>query len=78
MVATTLHAGDAAIVTYNADAGSLTLLFLKPVDAGTIVYLTDRAWDGSAFAGAAGDGTLSLTVGPIGFDAGLAVTFSAM
>jgi VCBS repeat-containing protein len=77
MAATTLFAGDAAIVTYNADDGSLTLLFLTPVGAGTRIYLTDRAWNGSAFVGAAGDGVVSLEIGPIDFPAGLAVTLTA-
>ena len=77
MAATDLFAGDAAIVTYNADDGSLTILFRKPVGSGTTLYLTDRTWNGSAFLAGAGDGTISIIVGPLDFPAGLAVTFTA-
>ena len=72
-----LSAGDAAIVAYNGDAGTLTLLFRRPVTAGTKIYLTDRSWTGTAFAQGPGDGVLELTIGPVDFAAGLTVSFTA-
>jgi hypothetical protein len=77
MAATNLFAGDAALITYNADDDSIVILFRKAVTAGTTIYITDRAWNGSAFVNAAGDGTISITVGPGDFAAGLAVRFTA-
>jgi hypothetical protein len=76
-MATILSAGDAAIVAYNGDAGSLTVVFLKPVTAGTKIVLTNRSWNGTVFSAAAGEGVLELTIGPVDFGEGLAVSFTA-
>ena len=64
MVATNLMAGDIAIVGYDTDApDALSFVALSPIGSGTHIFFTDRAWTGSAFTNAAGDGTLDFLVG---------------
>ena len=75
-------AGDIAIIGYNTDqtaapvgaAQSLTFVVLRPLPAGTVIYFTDRAWNGTAFTGAGGDGTFSYTVPGGGLAAGAVIT----
>ncbi len=73
-------AGDIAIIGYNTDQGggaaaqSLTFVVLRPLAAGTVIYFTDRAWTGTAFTNAAGDGTFSYTVPGGGLAAGAVIT----
>ncbi len=67
LAASTLSAGDVAITGYSADPDTvegLSFVFLRAVGSGTQVFFTDRAWNGSTFAGAsAGEGTLTYTAG---------------
>ncbi len=70
MVASTLAAGDIAIIAYATDAVGLSddddvirLVLLRPIGSGTQIFFTDRAWNGSAFANGAGDGTFTYTAG---------------
>ena len=71
MVATTLAAGDVAIVSYEtqlvasgASPDALRFVLLRPIGSGTQIFISDRAWNGTAFAGAsAGEGTYTYTAG---------------
>ena len=70
MVASTLAAGDIAIIAYATDAVGLSddddvirLVLLRPIGSGTQIFFTDRAWNGSAFVNGAGDGTFAYTAG---------------
>jgi Ca2+-binding RTX toxin-like protein len=73
-------AGDIAIIGYNTDQGggaaaqSLTFVALRPLAAGTVIWFTDRAWTGTAFTAAGGDGTFSYTVPGGGLAAGAVIT----
>ena len=76
MVATTLTVGQIAIIqvdsedsddpfvagTQNMQRDTVSFVLLAAVGAGTTVYLTDRAWNGTSFAAAsAGEGTYTWT-----------------
>ncbi len=70
MVASILAAGDVAVVSYATDAVGGTddddiirFVLLRPIGMGTQIFFTDRAWNGSAFTNAAGDGTFAYTAG---------------
>ena len=70
MAASVLAAGDIAIVSYATDAVGGTddddiirFVLLKPIGSGTQIFFTDRAWNGSAFTNAAGDGTFAYSAG---------------
>src|SRR4051812_50168460 len=73
MTATTLSVGDLAIISVNTEdiipGGSssndlISFILLKPVGSGTQIFFTDRAWNGSSFAGAGGgEGTFTYTAG---------------
>ncbi|HEY0150072.1 MAG TPA: FG-GAP-like repeat-containing protein [Allosphingosinicella sp.] len=84
MVATTLRRGEIAIIgvdtedngTPNPARDSLTLILLAPIGAGTIIYITDRAWNGTAFAAAsAGENTLTYTAAT-DLPAGTVITYT--
>jgi hypothetical protein len=79
---TTLAAGDLAIVSYETDTtnsaaspDALRFVLLQPITSGTVIYFTDRAWTGSAFTTAAGDGTYTYTA-PSNLAAGTVVTIT--
>src|SRR5690348_11028523 len=66
MTATTLEIGDLGLIGVNTEdtipGGStandqIGFLLLAPIGAGTTIYFTDRAWNGTTFTNAAGDGT---------------------
>ena len=70
MAATTLAAGELAIIGYDTeDTGSpaldsITFVLLKPIGSGTQIFFTDRSWNGTVFAGAGGgEGTHTYTAG---------------
>lgn len=71
MAASTLLAGDIAVIGYNtgqtdgngSTVDTFRIVLLKPVGSGTVIYFTDRAWTGAAFTAAAGDGTITYTAG---------------
>ncbi|MDB5696105.1 MAG: tandem-95 repeat protein, partial [Sphingomonas bacterium] len=82
MVATTLAAGDVALLGYNTedggtDADLLAFVLMKPVGSGTTIYFTDRAWNGTAFAApGAGEATYPFTTGA-DLAAGTIITITA-
>lgn len=75
-------AGDIAIIGYNTDqssapvgaAQSLTFVVLRPLAAGTVIYFTDRTWNGTSFSTSGSDGTFSYTVPGGGLAAGAVIT----
>lgn len=75
-------AGDIAIIGYNSAqtsapvgaAQSLTFVVLRPLAAGTVIYFTDRTWNGTSFSGSGTDGTFSYTVPGGGLAAGTVIT----
>ena len=63
---TNLVAGQLGVIGFNADntgnpatpAETITFALLAPIDAGTVIYFTDRNWNGTSFpAPGSGDGT---------------------
>ncbi|HYF21943.1 MAG TPA: hypothetical protein VD929_00955, partial [Caulobacteraceae bacterium] len=68
-MATALKVGQIAIIGFNAGAtlGGYTtedrfhFVLLAPIEAGTQIFFTDRAWNGSSFTTGAGDGTFTYT-----------------
>lgn len=71
MAASTLLAGDIAVIGYNtgqtdgagSTADTFRIVLLKPVGSGTVIFLTDRSWNGTAFVAGANDGTITFTAG---------------
>ena len=71
MVASTLAAGDVAIVAYHTDnvnsgqnADVIRFVLLAPIGSGTQIFFTDRTWNGTTFAAAGGgEGTFTYTAG---------------
>lgn len=79
MAASTLRAGDIALVSYatddtaGADDDVLRFVVLAPTGSGTVIHFTDRTWtpragstminDGSFAAAGGNEGTYTLTVG---------------
>ena len=62
MVATTLSAGDIAIIGYNSDdPDTFSFVALKPIGAGTVIRFTDQSWNGTAFAVSGVDSTITFT-----------------
>ena len=69
-MATTLSRGQVAIVGVNTeDSGnpqrdSISFILLSPITTGTVIFFTDRAWNGTTFAAAgSGEGTFTYTAG---------------
>ncbi|WZI66393.1 MAG: ExeM/NucH family extracellular endonuclease [Gloeotrichia echinulata IR180] len=65
MAATTLTAGDIAIVGYitNGSPDSFSFVNLVPIGSGTVIYFTDNGWTGTQFRGSSatdGDGNENL------------------
>ena len=64
-----LGAGDIAVVGYNTgqtDANgttvdSIQIVLTKDVASGTVIFMTDRTWNGSAFSVSGADGTTTYT-----------------
>ncbi len=60
-VPTTLSTAQIAIVGYNAedtsnpDKDTISFLLLAPIGSGTTIFFTDKAWNGTAFAGDSAD-----------------------
>src|SRR5688572_14699642 len=82
---TVVRRGQAAIVSYEADvtgaaAGdndALRIALFAPVTEGTTIFVTDRNWNGTAFAAAGGgDGTLTIAAPVGGYAAGTVLTFT--
>src|SRR5262245_49653621 len=60
-MATVLSVGDIAIVQYNSGGtDAFTFVFLRDVDAGTVVNFTDNGWQ-AAGGFRAGEGTVTYT-----------------
>jgi Ca2+-binding RTX toxin-like protein len=76
-----LSAGEVAIVSYETDTSvpaspdGLRFVLLTGIAQGTVIYITDRAWNGSAFTNAAGEGTYTYTA-PTALAAGTVITLS--
>ncbi|MEA3015115.1 MAG: large repetitive protein [Sphingomonadales bacterium] len=76
-----LSAGEIAIVSYETDTSTpaspdgLRFVLLTSIASGTTIYITDRAWTGSAFTNAAGEGTYTY-VAPSALPAGTVITLS--
>ncbi|MBC7604892.1 MAG: hypothetical protein H7255_19820, partial [Ramlibacter sp.] len=82
MAATTLAAGDIAIVGYNTeDTGnpgldSISFVLLRAIGSGTVIFFSDRTWDGTNFAAAGGsDSTYTYAAGA-DLPAGTVITIS--
>ncbi|WP_338818910.1 hypothetical protein [Acidovorax temperans] len=81
MTASVLATGDVAIVSFESDltAGAvstdaLRFVLLKPIGSGTVIYFSDRTWNGTAFpAAGGGEGTFTYTTG-VDLPAGTVVT----
>jgi hypothetical protein len=83
MAATTLLAGDIAIVSYETDVSvpaspdALRFVLLKPIGSGTQIFFTDRLWGGTSFAAdSANEDTFTYTAGG-DLPAGTVITISA-
>ena len=78
-MATTLTAGDIALIGYSADAGgkSFSFVLLQAVEAGTIISFTDNGWL-AAGGFRSGEGVVTYTAPAGGAAAGTVVTFSGL
>lgn len=75
-MATILSVGDIAIVHYNSDTDTFSFVFLRDVDAGTVVNFTDNGWlAGGGFR--SGEGTVTYTA-PAVVTAGTVVTLTGL
>ncbi|WP_395612630.1 FG-GAP-like repeat-containing protein, partial [Allosphingosinicella sp.] len=76
--------GELAIIAYNtgqtdgngSTVDELRFVALSDIAAGTIIYFTDRSWNGSAFTAGGSDGVATYTVGGGGLAAGTTVNLS--
>ncbi|WGM40215.1 hypothetical protein [Caulobacter sp. NIBR1757] len=86
MAASTLTTGDVAVVGFNtaqtdgsgdpATTNVIQFVLLAPIGSGTVIYFTDRTWNGSAFTAGGGDGTFTYTAGA-DLPAGTVITITA-
>jgi VCBS repeat-containing protein len=75
-MATTLSTGDIAVVRYSSSTDAFTFVFLRDVEAGTIVNFTDNGWlAAGGFRG--GESTVTYTA-PSAVTAGTIVTLSGL
>ena len=75
-MATILSVGDIAIVHYNSETDAFTFVFLRDVEAGTIVNFTDNGWL-AAGGFRPGEDTVTYTA-PSAITAGTIVTLSGL
>jgi hypothetical protein len=78
--------GSIAIVAYNtgqsdgsgnpATTDGLRFVALDAIAAGTVIYFTDRTWNGTAFVAGGSDGVATYTVGGGGLAAGQTVSLT--
>ena len=76
--------GELAIIAYNtgqtdgngSTVDELRFVALSDIAAGTVIYFTDRSWNGSSFTNGANDGVATYTVGGGGLAAGTTVNLS--
>ena len=62
MTATTLTAGDIAIIGVNSDdPDTFSFVALRPIGSGTVIRFTDQSWNGSAFTASGTDSTITFT-----------------
>ena len=78
-MATTLSAGDVALIGFSADTGgkSFSLVLLTAVEAGTTISFTDNGWL-AAGGFRAGEGVVTYTAPAGGAAAGTVITFSGL
>src|SRR6185436_17166222 len=80
---TQLGVGEAAFISYETDTSAggspdaLRFVLLDDLAAGGTIYITDRAWTGSAFTNAAGEGTFTYVAPGGGTTAGTIITITA-
>jgi hypothetical protein len=73
---TVLVPGDVAIIGYNfKDPDQLSFIFLRDVEAGTVMFVTDCGYDAPAAAFRPGEGLLTYTAPVGGKKAGEVVTY---
>src|SRR5262245_59957020 len=76
-MATLLSVGDIAIIQYNSNGpDNFSFVFLRDVEAGTIVNFTDNGWL-AAGGFRAGEGTVTYTA-PSAITAGTVVTLTGL
>ena len=81
-----LTEGEIAIIAYNTGQSDATgnpptvealrFVALTALTAGQVIYFTDRAWNGTTFTAAAGDGTATYTVPGGGIAAGATINLT--
>jgi VCBS repeat-containing protein len=78
-MATTLTAGDVALIGYSADTGgkSFSFVLLQAVEAGTTISFTDDGWL-AAGGFRTGEGVVTYTAPAGGATAGTVITFSGL
>lgn len=78
-MATTLSAGDVALIGFSADTGgkSFSLVLLTAVEAGTTISFTDNGWL-AAGGFRTGEGVVTYTAPAGGAAAGTVITFSGL
>jgi hypothetical protein len=73
-----LGAGSIAFVGFDADGSNrLAIVVVDELPAGTVITITDRAWNGTSFEGGTGEGTLTWTVPAGGIQPGTVVSFDS-
>lgn len=73
---TLLSPGDVAVIGYNfKDPDQFSFIFLRDVDAGTVLNITDCGYDAPTAGFRAGEGVVTYTVPAGGFNAGTIVTY---
>jgi hypothetical protein len=73
---TVLQPGDVAVIGYNfKDPDQFSFIFLREVEAGTILRITDCGYDATLSAFRVGEGLLTYTVPAGGLKAGSVVTY---
>ncbi len=88
MAGTNLAAGDVAVVGLNtgqsdssgnpATVDTIYFVVLQAIAAGTVIYFTDRSWNGTAFGAAGGgEGTFTYTAPGGGIAAGTVITITS-
>lgn len=73
---TILNPGDVAVIGYNfKDPDQFSFIFLRDVDAGTVLNITDSGYDASTAAFRVGEGIVTYTVPAGGLKGGTIITY---
>ena len=74
-----LTAGSIAFLGYDADGTQrFAIVAVDELPAGTVIYFTDRAWNGTSFAQTNSEGTLTWTVPAGGIASGTVLSFDTV